>query len=82
MAFRSPIPLSELHDIGVRREASDVVPLLLEIKRLQAIVGRAFQLEQTLGPHEGGTSICLILRCLRAEIENEPCLEEHKKNDC
>lgn len=53
MAFRPPIPLSELHDIGVRQHSSDVVPLLWEIKHLHAIVGRGYQLEQFLGPHEG-----------------------------
>ena len=79
MSFRPPIPLTELHDIGVRQHSSDVVPLLWEIKRLHAIVGRVYQLEQSLGSHEGGTSVCLILRCLRDEIKDEPCLERHKK---
>ena len=56
-----------------------MIPLLWEIKRLQAIVRRAYQLEQSLGSHEGGTSTCMILRCLRDEIADEPCLEEDKK---
>lgn len=68
MPFRPPILLSELHDIGVRKQSSDVIPLLWEIKRLQAIVRRAYQLEQSLGSHEGGTSTCMILRCLRNEL--------------
>lgn len=79
MPFRPPLTLDQLHAIGVRQQASDVLPLLWEIKRLHAIVMRAYQLENSLGSAEGNTATCLALRCLRAETVDEPCLERQKK---
>ena len=75
MGFKKPLTRQELHDIGVRRSADDVPALLWEIKRLRAIVLRADQLQQSLGPASGG-GVGLILGCLRTELEGEPCVIE------
>jgi hypothetical protein len=41
--FDPPLTTEQLHDIGVRRDPGDIIPLLWEIKRLRALVLRADQ---------------------------------------
>lgn len=63
----------QLHEIGLRRSAGDVIALLWEIKRLRALVLRADQLQRTCG---GQSCSTVVLNALRTELEGEPCIEE------
>lgn len=66
MPFRSPLTLDQLHEIGVRQQASDVLPLLWEIKRLHAIVMRAYQLEKSLGSDQ--EALQLVWCCVACDL--------------
>ncbi|MCK4120413.1 hypothetical protein ACI2UK_24415 [Ralstonia nicotianae] len=63
------IQLEHGHDPVVRR-------LLWEIKCLQAVIMRARQLEQSMGPSEGTTERGIALSCLREELAAESWLHE------
>jgi|GEM_PF-1370967 len=78
--FKPPLTREQLHDIAVRRDPADILPLLWEIKRLRAIVLRANQLQSSLYEGMGGAG-GLILRCLREELAGEPVIEEQVKLD-
>src|SRR5471030_2062762 len=73
--FKPGLTREQLHDIGVRRDPADIIPLLWEIKRLRAIVTRANQLQASLYDGVGGGA-GLILQCLREELAGEPVIEE------
>ena len=72
--FRPPLTTQQLHDIGVRRSATDVVPLLWEIKRLRALVLRANQLQLHMRDRAGAEG--MILEVFREELKGEPVIEE------
>lgn len=72
--FRPPLTAAELRDIGLRRDAADIVALLWEIKRLRSIVLRAHQYQLTV--HGGAGGSALVLNALRRELEGEPAILE------
>lgn len=49
MKFRPPLSRQDLHDIGQRRDAVDVVPLLWEIARLRSILESAAEMQRGMG---------------------------------
>ena len=72
--FRPPLTALELREIGLRRDAADIVRLLWEIKRLRSIVLRAHQYEKSAYGGTGGS--LLVLNALRRELEGEPVVAE------
>jgi hypothetical protein len=71
--FNPPLTTEQLHDIGVRRDPGDIIPLLWEIKRLRALVLRADQVVK--GIRHGD----YIVEVFRKELEGEPVLEERAR---
>lgn len=66
-----------LREIRLQRGDDPVVRRLLwEIKCLQAVIMRARQLEQSLGPTERATERGIVLGCLREELAAEAWLLE------
>jgi hypothetical protein len=68
--FKPPMTAEQLRDIGLRRDPSDIIPLLWEIKRLRALVMRADQVVRQI---RGGD---YIVETFRAELVGEPVLLE------
>ena len=70
--FKPPLTNEELHYIGQRKDSVDIVRLLWEIKRLQAVALRADQLQGAIGP--SGGSVGMILGALRNDLAELPCV--------
>ena len=72
--FRPKLTALELREIGLRRDPTDIVKLLWEIKRLRAIALRAHQYQATCMSEVGGST--LVLNALRRELEGEHVVAE------
>lgn len=70
--FKAPMTADLLREIGLRRDAADIIPLLWEIKRLRALVLRADQIMQRISHGD------FLEETFRRELEGEPVLEEAK----
>jgi hypothetical protein len=68
--FKPPLTAEKLREIGLRRDAADILALLWEIKRLRAHVLRA---DQIVGQIRNGD---YLVETFRKELQGEPCLEE------
>jgi len=79
MRFKQKLTRAELQAIQGRNDSEDVKTLLWEIARLRALALRADQLQASLGNLAGGPG--LILSALRAELKNDPCIDEQVKLD-
>lgn len=73
MNVRPPLTRTQLHDIAVRKDPNDIIPLLWEIKRMRALVLRIDQLQRSLNIG-GGPG--MLLDCLRKDLVDEPCVKE------
>lgn len=74
MPLRRPLTFEQLHDIGARRDASDIPALLWESKRLQILLQRVDQVQQ--GATGGGG---IIGDVLRGELDREPSVVLHRE---
>lgn len=74
MPLGPPLTIEQLHDIAVRRDASDIPALLWEIKRLQIILQRVDQVQQ--GATGGGG---IIWDVLRGDLDREPSVVLHRE---
>jgi hypothetical protein len=72
--FKPPLTTEQLHEIGLRRSADDVIPLLWEIKRLRALVLRGDQVVREIG-----SAGSYLVRIFREELAGEPVLEDMKR---
>jgi hypothetical protein len=81
MAFRAPLTTAQLHEIGARRDANDILALLWEIKRLRGLVLRANQVIRPLTDIGGPNGI--VRECLKKDFLTEPCVmdEERRRLD-
>ena len=70
MPFRPSLTKEQLHEIGRRRDGSDVTALLWEIARLRAVATRADQL--LAGSDPSG----IIRNELRRELDECACVQE------
>lgn len=77
MPFRAPLTTKLLHEIALRRDASDVIALLWEIKRLRGLALRANQVIRDLPERSGPCGI--VQECLRKELKMEPCVVDEEK---
>lgn len=73
MLFKPPLTRERLHDIGVRKDAQDIVELLWEIKRLRALALKIDQVQKNITVSGG---LELLLESLRADLSREPCVLE------
>ncbi|WP_147328307.1 hypothetical protein [Duganella sp. BJB475] len=71
--FKPALKAEHLREIGLRRDAADIIMLLWEIKRLRALVMRADQVVQRIS---GGD---YLVETFRAELRGEPVLEEMER---
>lgn len=71
--FKPGLTTEQLRDIGLRRDAADIIPLLWEIKRLRVLVMRADQVVRRM---VGGD---YLVETFRAELAGEPVLEEMER---
>lgn len=81
MTWPKPLTYADLKEIQTWRDAADVLPLLWEIKRLQAIALRAHQLQDALGQHYNYGAVGIILGALRDELKAEPCVIDRLASD-
>lgn len=77
---KPPLTKTQLQEIQQRRKDDpDVLALLWEIHRLRSIVLRADQLQRSIDGLGGGAD--MVLKVLRAELKNEPCVKEFPRLD-
>lgn len=77
MPCKPPLTTEELHDIGQRKDAADIVRLLWEIKRLRMIAIRSNQVlrdaPMLLGP------VGIVQKYLKEDLAVEPVVMEMEK---
>lgn len=77
MTCKPPLTTEELHDIGQRKDAADIVRLLWEIKRLRGIALRSNQVlrdaDMLLGP------VGIVQKYLKEELAVEPVIMDMEK---
>ena len=71
--FKPPLTTEQLHEIGRRQDAADIIPLLWEIKRLRALVLRGDQVVRRISHGD------YLVEIFKKELLGEPVLEDEER---
>jgi len=77
-AMRPPLTTADLRAIRERSDSPDIRALLWEIRRMRQILLRSDQLVRSMCLEVEGTSIVMIGRLLRNELEADPFIQESR----
>lgn len=76
MPFRPPLTTDELRAIQKRNDDPDVRTLLWEVARLRSLARSASQVLPLCSPV--GSTACILHDALKAKLDEEACVIEHK----